>query len=190
MDVPSIVALSLGLAMDATAVSAARGASASRITAREVALVALYFGGFQAGMPLAGWALGALVRGYVAAWGHWIAFALLTLIALKMLKEARDARANDDPRPNEELFAHAVMVALAVATSIDAFAVGVTLPLLRAPMALSLTLIGLTTAASSAVGILLGRRAGAMIGRRLDFVGAIVLLALALEMLVNGLSRR
>lgn len=188
IDLTSIGALSVGLAMDATAVAATRGAIASRVGAREFALVALYFGGFQAGMPLAGWALGALIGRYVEAYGHFIAFGLLAVLGGKMLLEARS---NDDDEAPEgaDAFSHRVMAALAVATSIDAFAVGVTLPLLKAPMALSLTCIGLTTAGLSSLGLWLGRRAGALVGKKLDALGGVVLILLGVKLLLEGLSR-
>lgn len=187
MDLPSIAALAVGLAMDATAVSAARGAAAKELRARDVAVVALYFGGFQAAMPLLGWAVGALVGPYVQAYGHFVACALLAALGLKMLKEARDSDPADDASVDDALFSHRVLLALAVATSIDAFAVGITLPMLRAPMALSLAIIGLTTAATSALGMLIGRKVGAAVGRRMDVAGGLVLIGLGVKILVQGL---
>jgi putative Mn2+ efflux pump MntP len=182
----AILLLSLGLAMDATAVAASRGLAVSVIRARHVLLIAAYFGGFQALMPVAGWALGSSVGGLVAAWDHWIAFALLAAIGGKMMYEAR---AGDEvPRAeatDEELFAHRTLLVLAVATSIDALAAGITLPMLGAPLLLSVATIGVTTAAASALGMFAGRRFGALLGRRLDFAGGVALLALGFKILLE-----
>jgi putative Mn2+ efflux pump MntP len=172
--------------MDATAVSAARGCAALELRARHVVLVALFFGGFQALMPLAGWLIGSRVGGFVQAWDHWVAFVLLSGIGAKMLLEARGdalvvARGRD-------LFALHVMFALAVATSIDALAVGFSLPLLNAPLLSSVATIGLTTAVLSALGLFAGRRFGAALGRWLDAVGGIVLVGLGTKILLEHLT--
>lgn len=188
MNFASILALAVGLSMDATAVAAAKGLSAAELKARHVALVALLFGGFQAGMPLLGWGLGAWVGPWMDAWSHWVAFALLGAIGGKMIHESRQA---DDQEGKEggDPFALKPMLLLAVATSIDAFAVGVTLPMLRAPMAVSLATIGLTTALLSALGLAAGRRFGAMLGRRLDMGGGVLLVALGAKILLERLLR-
>ncbi|MFO7561047.1 MAG: manganese efflux pump MntP family protein [Enhygromyxa sp.] len=177
--------------MDATAISAARGVSAGRVRARHVVLTALYFGGFQAGMPLIGWLLGERLGPYVRAWTPWIAFVLLLGLGGKMLWEARDR--TDDPEDVAEAvasdpYAVAVMLTLAVATSIDALAVGFTLPLLGAPLALSLVTIGVTTALLSVAGLYLGRRFGALLGRRLDALGGLILIGFGVKILVEGLT--
>ena len=206
MEFPGILALAVGLAMDATAVSAARGLAAPRLLARHVLSVALFFGGFQALMPLFGWLVGSRVGAYVAAWDHWIVFAVFASLGGKMLWEARkgtepapaavgagpgtgatgEAASAGAVNAPADLFGVRVMLLLAVATSIDAFAAGVTLPMLEAPVALSLATIGVTTALLSAAGLFAGRRFGAMLGRRLDAVGGIVLLALAVKALLEG----
>jgi manganese efflux pump family protein len=184
----AILALSVGLAMDATAVSAARGVAVPKIRPRHLALVALFFGGFQALMPVIGWLVGARVGPLVEAWDHWIAFVLLAGIGGKMLWESRDPKAAATQRNEDELFGLRVMLPLAVATSIDALAVGITLPMLDAPFALSVATIGVTTAIMCVVGLLVGRRAGAMLGRRLDVLGGLILIGLGVKILVDGLG--
>ena len=184
----AILALSVGLAMDATAVSAARGMAVPRIRPRHVALVALFFGGFQALMPVIGWLVGSRVGPLVEAWDHWIAFVLLAAIGGKMLWESRDPKAAATRRNEEEVFGLRVMLTLAVATSIDALAVGITLPMLDAPFALSVATIGVTTAIMCVAGLLVGRRAGAMLGRRLDVLGGLILIGLGVKILVDGLG--
>ncbi len=183
----AILALSTGLAMDAAAVSAARGMAVPRIRFRHAGLVAVFFGGFQALMPAIGWGVGSRIGPLVEAWDHWIAFILLGAIGSKMLWEAWGAKDDDPPRTDAELFAPRVMFALAVATSIDALAVGITLPMLDAPFALSIVTIGLTTAVLCIAALFLGRRAGAMLGRRLDVLGGLILLGLGVKILVEHL---
>jgi putative Mn2+ efflux pump MntP len=182
----SILLLAAGLAMDATAVAAARGLAATEIRARHVALIASFFGGAQALMPLLGWAIGQSVGAYVAAWDHWIAFALLAVIGGKMVWESRGAAEPD--AGGADPFRLRVLCVLAIATSIDAFAVGVTLPMLGAPLALSVVTIGVTTAALSVLGLLAGRRFGAILGRRVELVGGLVLVALGVKILVDHLG--
>ncbi|MFO0727278.1 MAG: manganese efflux pump MntP family protein [Myxococcota bacterium] len=182
MDLASVFALAIGLSMDAMAVAATRGLAAPAIGVREVARVSLFFGGFQAGMPLLGWAIGQRLGPLVEAWQQWIAFVLLVAIGGKMLWEARGEE--EAPEETSDLFGLRVMTVLAIATSIDAFAVGVTLPMLKAPMAVSLISIGCTTAVLSALGLFLGRRFGSMLGRRLDAIGGLVLIGLGFKLLL------
>jgi putative Mn2+ efflux pump MntP len=186
----AILLLSLGLAMDATAVAAARGLAAPRVHPRHVLLVALLFGGFQALMPLLGWLVGNQLGPAVQRFDHWIAFVLLGAVGAKMLHEAYE-RANaplELAKPDEDLFGLRILLVLALATSIDALAVGLTLPMLGAPLLLSLATIGLTTAALSAGGLLIGRRLGAMLGPRLDIAGGLVLIGLGTKILIEHLG--
>ena len=184
----SILLLAFGLAMDAAAVSAARGLATSELRPRHAVLVALFFGGFQALMPLVGWTLGQRLGPMVAAWDHWIAFVLLVGIGAKMLWEARASAA--DAAETRDLFALREMFVLAIATSVDAFVVGVMLPMLDAPLVLSLVTIGVVTATLSVLGLYAGRRFGAMLGRRLDAVGGLVLVGLGVKILVEHLSQQ
>jgi putative Mn2+ efflux pump MntP len=189
MSFGALLLLAVGLAMDATAVAAARGCTTPKILPRHVALVAAFFGGFQALMPLIGWLLGSRVGPLVQAWDHWIAFALLAAIGGKMLWEARpSAREEGDGDRQADLFGVKVLLLLAVATSIDSLAVGITLPILNAPLLLSLTTIGVTTALLSAVGLVAGRRFGSMLGKRLDIAGGVMLIGLGTKILVEHLS--
>jgi len=184
----SILVLSLGLAMDAMAVSAAKGIAVPKILPRHVGLVAAFFGGFQALMPLVGWGIGASVGRFVDAWAHWIAFGLLGAIGAKMLWEARgQENADSDKGRDVDPFALRIMLVLAIATSIDALAVGVSLPMLKAPIVLTLATIGATTAALSALGLYAGRRFGALLGKRLDVLGGLVLIGLGTKILLEHL---
>lgn len=186
MSYPQVFALAVGLSMDATAVAAARGLATERIEAKHVAKIALFFGGAQAAMPLFGYVLGAELGPFMSRFAHWVAFVLLAGIGAKMLWEARGSD-DDEPADTDKRdpWGFRVMFGLAVATSIDAFAAGITLPLLRAPLLFSLAAIGITTAALSAGGLLVGRRLGSMFGKRLEVVGGLVLVVLAVKVLVD-----
>jgi len=187
MRLGAIFLLAFGLSMDATAVAAARGLSVERVRLRHVALVATLFGGFQALMPLLGWLLGSRVGKSFETWDHWLIFALLGGIGGKMLWGA--FHHEQQPKLSEaEAFGLKVMLLLALATSMDAFAAGVALPLLNAPLGVSLLAIGLTTAALSSLGLLLGHRFGAAFGSRLDALGGLVLIGLGTKTLIEHLS--
>lgn len=184
----AIVLLAVGLAMDATAVAAARGLAVPAVRLRHMVLVAVFFGGAQALMPLIGWVVGARVGPLVQAWDHWIVFVLLGALGGKMLYEARGDDDDDEAATDADPFALRVMLLLAVATSIDALAVGFTLPMMQAPLVLSLVTIGVTTAVLSVAGLWVGRRFGALLGPRLDIAGGLVLILIGTKVLVEHLS--
>ena len=172
------IGLAIGLAMDSTAVAAARGLL--RIRGEAVALP-LLFGATQAGMAALGWLLGAWGGRYVAAWDHWIAFALLLLIGGKMIVEAVRGKGDDDTRGA----GLGLWLVLALATSIDAAAAGITLPLVPVAPWISLVLIGVITTVFSTVGYLAGRRLGSS---KLEIAGGVILIALGVKILVEHLS--
>lgn len=189
MSFASILVLAVGLAMDATAVSATRGLAVPRIEARHVVLVAALFGGAQALLPLLGWFIGDQVGAAVQAWDHWIAFALLAGIGGKMLHEAGETdAAGEGPTGARDPFRLRVLIALAVATSIDAFAAGLTLPMLGAPLLLTVVTIGLVTAVSSVVGLFAGRHFGALIGPRFERLGGGILILLGVQILADHMG--
>jgi len=180
----AVVTLSLALAMDATAVAAARGLAAGAVVRREAVLLPALFGGFQAGMAAVGWLAGRWFGAAMERWDHWIAFGLLLLVGGKMIVEA--VRGDDDEgAPDGDLW---TLLGLALATSIDAAAAGITLPLLAAPPALALATIGVITAALTLVGVAVGARAGRHFGSRLEIVGGLVLVGLAIKILIEGLA--
>jgi manganese efflux pump family protein len=183
----AIVVLAGGLAMDAAAVATVRGATTKQLRALHFLWVALYLGGSQALMPLCGFWLGSQLGDRFAAWDHWIAFALLGGIGAKMLYEVAKGGADDDA-PAGDAFRPRVMLPLAIATSIDAFAVGATLPMLGAPLALSVVTIGVVTAALSMIGLGAGHRFGRALGKRFEAVGGVVLILLGVKILVEHLA--
>lgn len=195
MTFPALVVLALGLAMDATAVAGARGLAARRVRARDAVLVALLFGGFQAGMPALGWLLGAAFATRVMGWGHWVTFVVLGGIGAKMLYEA--VKPNGDDAADEatrerasepgapDVFGLKVLVLLAVATSIDALAAGVALAVANVNVLLACAVIGVVTALLSFAGVHAGHRFGSRLGKRLEVLGGLVLVGLALKTLVE-----
>ena len=178
MNTLELFALSGALAMDATAVAAARGLAAPHVRWSDAARVGLLFGGFQALMPAIGWVGGAAIGAWAAAWSGWIAAVLLAGLGAMMLKEALGGD-DDDAAPEHGHFAWRALLPLAVATSIDALAAGVSLPLLGADMLVSLLSIGTLTAGLSGAAVLVGERLGEAAGGRLGVVGGVVLIGMA-----------
>jgi putative Mn2+ efflux pump MntP len=178
----SAIGLAFGLAMDATAVSAARGLVARR--SREPLVLPLVFGGFQAGMAALGWLAGRWAGPYIAAWDHWVAFGLLVVIGGKMIIDAWRGDA-DDPAPQPATVPLAL--GLALATSIDAAAAGITLPLVPVAPWIALAWIGGITAACSALGYLAGGVAGKRLGPRLAVLGGLVLIGIGTQLLIRAL---
>lgn len=170
------------LAMDATA--AASGLAASNRSMRQLSLVAGTFGLFQGGMSALGWWGGLALASVAAAWDHWIAFALLVAIGAKTLREAFADDQNDTPT---QVTVVQILV-LALATSIDALAAGITLPLLGVSGWLAIGAIGLVTAGLALAGGLAGRALGAQFGGRLEAAGGLVLIALGIKILAEHLS--
>jgi putative Mn2+ efflux pump MntP len=174
-----IIVLALGLSMDATAVAAARGAAAQTIRARDALFVGLLFGTAHVAMPLAGALAGEQVGAEIARWDHWVVFVLLVAIGGKMIWQAN--------KSEEQKVGLAATLVLAIATALDALAVGITLPMLDAPLALSVGTIGGVAATATMLGLVAGRRFGARIGPRADIAGGLVLIALAIKILVEHL---
>lgn len=175
------IALSFGLAMDAAAVSAARGLGGA--ARRELVILPAVFGGFQAAMAALGWRAGSWAGPYIAAWEHWVAFGLLVGVGGKMVIEALGSHPDEPIDPGTV----ALYLGLGIATSIDAAAAGLTLPLVPVAPWLALVLIGTITAACSALGFQLGRVVGGKLGPKLEVVGGLVLIGIGVEILVRGL---
>ncbi len=165
--------------MDATAVAAARGLHRQ---ASEGVILAVLFGIFQAGMAALGWGLGAWGGPYVEAFDHWIAFVLLVGIGGKMLWEAWRGGADEETKAGFSTY-----VVLALATSIDAAAAGITLPLMPVSPWIAIVLIGTITAVCSGLGYLAGRAVGSKLGKGLEVVGGLMLIGLGVRVLVQHL---
>ena len=188
MGLASVSVLAVGLAMDATAAAARGAAPSSRGRLAGALRVGIVFGGFQALMPLGGWLIGDRLGPLVAAWDHWIAFALLTAIAGKMALDGLRRGGGEAARPVEDAIGWRILLLLAVATSIDAFAAGLTLPLLGAPIPVSLAIIFAVTALLSTAAFFFGSRLARGAGRSIELVGAALLFAVGLRILTSHLG--
>jgi putative Mn2+ efflux pump MntP len=178
-----VVVLAFALAMDATAVAAARGVAG--MTRREALRIAGAFGVFQAGMAAIGWIAGRTAVRAIEEWDHWVAFGLLAVIGGKMIVEAMRGGDGDEPRG---ALTWKMLLVLAIATSIDALAAGVTLPVLDAPPAVAIAMIGAVTLVLSMVGALAGGAIGARGGRGLELVGGVALIGIGVKTLVEHLG--
>ena len=176
--------LAIGLSMDAMAVSICKGLSVSKAEKKQMLTVGLYFGGFQAMMPLLGYWLGVNFQTLVESVDHWIAFLLLGLIGLNMIKESRE----DEVDELDAQFGPASMLPLAVATSIDALAVGITFAFLKVDILPAVSFIGVTTFTLSAIGLVIGNKLGARSKSKAELVGGIVLICMGTKILLEHLG--
>lgn len=175
-----IVALALGLAMDAFAVAVAQGA-AGHNSMFHATRTGMAFGVAQGIMPFLGWALGIAFVSHISAYDHWIVLILLSGLGLKMLWEARGGNGND-PAPDLSGW---TLGAAAVATSIDAFAAGITLPALGLPVLLTCIAIGIVTALLSGLGVMIGGMASTRIGKYAEVAGGVILIGLGINIFVE-----
>ena len=184
MSIPELVLLAIGLAMDAFAVAVCKGLAVCRVKPKHFLLTGLWFGGFQALMPLFGYLLGEAFSQFIDPFDHWIACILLALIGVSMIREAFDKDCCD---ATDASFAPRVMLVMAIATSIDALAVGITFSVQQVNLPLALALIGVITFVCSAIGV----KIGSVFGTRYRFVaelsGGILLILLGLKILIEGL---
>lgn len=195
MDLLSIVLIAFGLSMDAFAVSITNGITIRNLRLSHVLKIALFFGGFQALMPAIGWAAGSQFKDYIVSIDHWIAFGLLAVIGIKMireaLEEAEDCRyeieeaaisRQESARDNNQLKTGRLVV-LAIATSIDALAVGVSFAFLRVSILWASLIIGLITFGVCAFGVLVGKRCGCLFKKKAEISGGVVLILIGAKIL-------
>ena len=175
--------IAVGLSMDACAVAVCKGLAVGRAKPGHCVLAGLYFGGFQAGMPLVGYLLGVRFQNIIVSIDHWIAFVLLGLIGFNMIREAMGDEENLDPS-----FSFRAMLPLAVATSIDALAVGVTFAFLQVQIIPAVSFIGITTFLFSALGVAVGARFGGKFGQKAELAGGLILIAMGTKILLEHLG--
>lgn len=182
MSLWELLVIAVGLSMDAFAVSICKGLSVQKVKPKHYLIVAAYFGGFQALMPLLGYLLGVRFEAMVANVDHWIAFVLLGLIGANMVRESRAGEEKLD-----DSFTVSTMLLLAVATSIDALAIGVTFAFLGVNIVEAITLIGITTGIISGVGLKIGNVFGSRYKSKAEMAGGIVLILMGIKILVQHL---
>ncbi len=189
MTIIDLVIVSVALAMDAVAVSIAQGLRMRRPPWSAALLLAGAFGIFQAAMPLLGWLLSSWSAGIVGMAAPWIAFVLLAIIGGHMIKEFLDTDEGDDEDPDAaKKVTLALVVPLAIATSIDALAVGVTFGVLKVAVIPAVTMIGVITFVLSLIAVLTGARLGERLGKWAELAGGIVLILIGLRILLDGLG--
>lgn len=184
MEIFEVLLISIGLAMDAFAVSVCKGLSMKKMNWKKAIIIGLYFGIFQALMPVLGYFLGTTFDHFITSIDHWIALILLAGIGINMIKEAFT---QDSENCNDKIDAK-TMVILSIATSIDALAVGITFACLRVKIILPSILIGLITFTLSIIGVKIGNRFGNKYQSRAEFSGGLILILLGIKILLEHLG--
>ena len=184
MDLIELFLIAVGLSMDAFAVSVCKGLAMPKCTFKKAAIVGLWFGGFQALMPAIGYVLGAQFQETIASIDHWIAFVLLALIGGNMIHEALD---NDEEEADASLDVKPMFL-LAVATSIDALAIGITFAFLKVNIIPAVCFIGIVTFIISFAGVKIGNVFGARYKNKAEIVGGVILILLGLKILLEHLG--
>lgn len=176
--------VAIGLSMDAFAVAVCKGLSMKTINKKYMFLIALFFGGFQALMPLLGYFLGSQFSAYIERFDHWVAFLLLAVIGGNMIRESREEAEEE----SYQGINYKELLLLAVATSIDALAVGITFAFLQVEIVPAVALIGCTTFVLSLIGVVVGNLFGARYKSRAEFTGGVILLLIGVKILLEHLG--
>ena len=184
VDIWTLLVLAIGVSMDAFAVSICKGLAMKQIKFKHMLIVGLWFGGFQALMPLIGYFLGIQFETYITAYDHWIAFILLALIGGNMIKETLS---NEEETADASL-AVKIMLVLAIATSIDALALGVTFTFLQVNIWEAVSFIGVVTFLFSVAGLKIGNVFGTKYKSKAEFVGGVILILLGIKILLEHLG--
>ena len=187
MSLIELVLMAISLAMDAFAVSICNGLAMKKVTAKKALTFGIYFGVFQALMPALGYALGIQFAVFIEAFDHWIAFILLALIGGKMVQESLSKHEDNQPDSEPELSPR-IMLPLAVATSIDALAMGITFAVMGVRIVPAVSLIGIVTLVISAAGVYIGRSFGLRFKSKAELIGGVVLIVIGLKILLEHLG--
>lgn len=186
MDFFSLLILALGLSFDTFSVSIFCGIKDNKIKFLEASRIAFYFAFFQAFMPVLGWILGFSIRQYVIEIDHWIAFGLLSFIGIKMLIDSFQSSRDEENCVDVQNIK--VILTLSLATTIDAFVVGLTFALLQINMVEAIIVIGFVTFVVAMMGILFGKKAGEYFGKKVEIIGALILILIGLKILLEHLN--
>ena len=184
MNLFALMAIAIGLAMDAFSVAIAKGVSLKEFKIANALKVALFFGGFQAIMPLIGWMIGERFSTYIATSAHWIAFVLMLLLGGKMIYES--VTEGEPEKIEANPIKTSALIVLSIATSIDALLVGFTIALFETPILLAVTIIGIITFVICYFGVWLGSKIGGYLGRYATVIGGVILIAIGVIMLLEG----
>jgi putative Mn2+ efflux pump MntP len=187
MNFAATTALALAMSTDAFAVAIGKGAALQRPQLKEALRTGLIFGVIEGLTPLIGWACGRVAAPYVAAWDHWIAFVVLAVLGIQMIREALSPPETEVEKPSTNSFW--LLAVTGFATSIDAMAVGAGLAFMDANIAVTAAAIGFSTFVMVSLGVMLGRGLGAMVGKRAELVGGVVLIAIGCLILHEHLGQ-
>ncbi len=182
MPLLTVSLIAAGLAMDCLAVAISSGLAIKKLKIGHAAQIAFFFGAFQALMPFLGWLAGSGLKGFLAAWDHWVAFSLLCAIGVKMIYESK--KLPNDRKDLNPLNLYALLL-LSLATSIDALAIGVSFAFLHIQLLLSLILIGLITFFISFGGVFLGHHTGHFFENKMELAGGIILIIIGVKVLLE-----
>jgi putative Mn2+ efflux pump MntP len=185
MNVLNITVIAIGLAMDAFAVSITRGFSLKNLKIKYAFRIALFFGLFQAFMPIIGWLAGLSLKDFIASVDHWIAFGLLCLIGCKMIYESFKTASSDNESNALDVY---VLLALSIATSIDAMVVGVTFAFLVISIVTPIITIGIVTFLLSFVGVYIGNSVGHFFEGKIEIIGGFILISIGIKILIEHLA--
>jgi len=181
----TVIGIAIGLAMDAFAVALSSSMIIRRITGRHIFRLGFHFGLFQALMPILGWFAGSSIQRYISRWDHWVAFGLLVFIGMKSIfgafRSPKERIAGTDPTKGLNL------VMLSIATSIDALAVGLSFAMLGVRIWYPALIIGLITGAITIIGMLIGSHLGRRLGKPVEIIGGLVLIAIGIHILIEHL---
>ncbi len=183
-----LVFIAVSLSMDAFAVSMCKGLGMKKLNLKQGAVIALFFGAFQAVMPLIGWFLGRQFEQYIVSVDHWVAFGLLLYIGGRMALDALRDKEEEAVCAVDQKLNYKELFILAIATSIDALAVGITFAFLNMPIVPAVLLIGCITFALSLVGVWLGNKAGLRFKKKAEIAGGVVLILIGLKILLEHLG--
>lgn len=187
MHIFEIILISIGLAMDAFAVSICKGLSMKKLNIKHALIIAFYFGGFQAIMPLVGWILGSQFQVYIVSFDHWIAFALLAFLGIKTIVDTIREQDEESEKVESKLD-YKELLLLAIATSIDALAVGVTMAFLNVKLVSTVSTIGIITFCICIFGVLIGNIFGTALKKKASFAGGVILLLIGFKILLEHLG--
>lgn len=187
MDLLSVVAIGVGLSMDAFAVSITSGFVSRNLKLYQGIRMALFFGGFQFLMPVIGWFAGLTVRNYIVSFDHWLAFGLLAFIGGKMILESFQTEHRKKDSGKKSPMAIPNLFLLAIATSIDALAVGLSLSFIKVSIILPSVLIGVITFCISLAGVYIGKKFGHLFEKKMEFIGGLVLIGIGIKILLEHL---
>ncbi len=188
MGIVDLFLIGVGLSMDAFAVSVCKGLAERDINWRRALVTALFFGGFQAFMPLIGWALGTSVEAFIGPIDHWIAFTLLAIIGAKMIWDAFHESEEATPSAQGTRAFLAELVVLSIATSIDALVAGISFAMASIDIVTAICVIGVTTFVLSLIGTLVGNKFGSKFDRAASIAGGVALIILGLKILLEHLG--